>query len=307
MKKPMPIHQCVLFKCTSKKKLAECLQVSMADLKSIPEWATYRTWAEEKPHGGTRTIYAPSDKLKTVQRRIKHLLERIQKPDWVYSGTKGKCHVDNAFAHQGNEYFVLSDIASFYENCGREAVYQFFHNDLRTSPDVAKLLADITTCKNDEGKSVIPAGSPCSQLLAYHAYRKMFDEFHACAESYGCKISLYVDDITISSQNPITNPKSMMKRFAKIASAYGHSLKWEKTRYYGRDRYKVVTGVALSGSGTPTIPNTLAKNVKQGFDSILAGNESEYTSTKGRIAAARQINPGAFPEIERIIERTVTQ
>ena len=306
MKSQIPLHQCQLYKCTSKRRLAECLKISTSDFKSIPEWTTYRTWSEEKPHGGTRTIYNPSKKLKSVQHRIKRLLERIEKPSWVYSGVKGKCHVDNALAHQGSSHFVLTDITSFYEHCTRESVYQFFLKTMQVTPDVAKILADITTCKSLEGRSIIPVGSPCSQLLAYFAYREMFDELQACAETYGCGISLYVDDITVSSRNPISNPKSMIKQFAKITSAYGHSLKWAKTRYYGADKYKVVTGVALDGRGNPFIPNTLGKNIKEGFKRMLDGDESEYASTKGRIGAARQINANAFSEIERLMNQVIT-
>ncbi len=302
MKSQIPLHQCRLYKCTSKRRLAEYLQISTSDLKSIPEWATYRTWSEEKPHGGTRTIYAPSDKLKSVQRRIKHLLERIEKPSWVYSGVKGRCHVDNALAHRGSSYFVLSDIASFYEHCTRESVYQFFLKTMKVAPDVAKILADITTCENREGQSIIPVGSPCSQLLAFFAYREMFDEFQTCAETYGCRISLYVDDIMVSSRNPISNPKSMMKRFARIASAYGHSLKWTKTHYYGTDKFKVVTGVALDGRGDPFIPNALGKNIKEGFERVLDGDIKwlirldTKPSVEGESAASYAASCAAIPE-----------
>ena len=301
MKTPYPIHQCRLYKCRSKKALAERLCVNPKDLDTVQAWARYETWNQEKPHGGTRKIYAPHDKLKSVQRRIKRLLDRIEKPDWIYSGVKGKCHVDNALSHQGDKYYVLSDIASFYERCTRDSVYRFFLDVMKTSPDVASLLADITTCEGSEGKPIIPVGSPCSQLLAYFAYRDMFDELHECAASYGCQLSLYVDDVTVSSKQPISNPRSMMKRFAKITSAYGHSLKWGKTRYYGSREYKVVTGVALDGEGNPSVPNTLGKNIKDGFEQVLDGKHSEYVKTMGRIGAARQINAGVFPEIERLM------
>ena len=287
MKSQIALNQCHLYKCGSKNTLAERLQIDMKDLKAISEWATYRTWDEEKPHGGTRTIYAPSEKLKKVQGRIKHLLERIERPSWIYSGMKGKCHVDNALAHQGNGYYVLSDISSFYENCTRDAVYKFFHETMLTAPDVAELLAEITTCKSIEGKQIIPVGSPCSQLLAYFSYREMFNELQSCAKSYGCMLTLYVDDLTVSSKTPISNPKSMTKQFAKIASAYGHSLKWSKTHYYGAGEFKVVTGVALDDEGKAFIPNTLGKNIKEGFERVLSGDKSEYASTKGRIGAGK--------------------
>lgn len=79
-----------------------------------------------------------------------------------------------------------------------------------------------------------------------------------------------------------------------------------KTHYYGAGEFKVVTGVALDGEGKAFVPNTLGKNIKQGFKQVLNGTKPEYASTKGRIGAARQINSSAFPEIERLLEQVIT-
>ena len=60
------------------------------------------------------------------------------------------------------QIFVVSIIIAL-----RDRVYQFLQK-LLTSPDVAKLLSDITTL------NYIPTGSPSSQILAYFAYEEMF-------------------------------------------------------------------------------------------------------------------------------------
>lgn len=303
MKPLIELNQCFLYRCRSKKQLAERLQLELSDLRMRNEWIAYRVTHEPKKSGnGLRTIYAPSEKLKNVQRRILHLLCRIGKPQWVYSGTKGKCHVDNAFAHTEHYYVILTDIESFYERCTREMVYQFFRNEMQTSPDVAEILADLTTCKNAEGKSIIPSGSPCSQLLAYFAYRRMFDELEECAQRYNCSMTLYVDDITLSSKTPISNPKNLQKQIARIMRSYGHRLKRSKTRYVGRGSYKLITGVALDGLGNPCVPNRLGMNIVAGLKESLGGAEHKIAPTLGRIGAARQITPDAFPEVKRIME-----
>jgi hypothetical protein len=297
------MNQCLLYKCRSKKRLAEDLQLELSDLKTRDEWISYKVTHEPKKNGdGLRTIYAPSEKLKGTQRRILRLLCRIGKPQWVYSGAKGKCHVDNALAHAGRSYLLLTDIESFYERCTREMAYKFIRNEMLTSPDVAEILADLTTCKNAQGKSIIPSGSPCSQLLAYFAYREMFDELEECARRHGCSMSLYVDDITLSSGSPISNPKSLKKQMARIMGAYGHRLKWSKTRYAGRSDYKLVTGVALDGLGSPHVPNKLGMNIMEGLRESLGGAQHQIAPTLGRIGAARQIAPDAFPEVKRIME-----
>lgn len=303
MKPPIPLNQCRLFRCRSKRALAERLEISMEQLSGLSEWRTYRTFEQEKASipNETRTIYAPGNKLKAVQRRIQRLIQRIEKPSWVYSGTKGVCHVDNAFSHAGGSYFVLTDISSFYDHCTRDAVYRFFLNDLECAPDVADLLASMTTCENSDGLSLVPTGSPCSQLIAYFAYRKMLDEIYELAKRYGCRFSLYVDDLTISSTKPIGNPKNLEKQIARILKAYGHEIKWRKTGYYGRNKYKLITGVALDGEGIPKIPNHLGENIVKGMRKALEGDEGILAPTFGRIGAARQIVNGAFPEVVHVL------
>lgn len=303
MKAAIPLNQCLLYKCGSKRSLAKKLQVSTEQLSEISDWRKYHIFELEKRPGcgETRTINAPEDELKKVQGRIQHLLQRIEKPSWVYSGSKGVCHIDNAFSHEGNRYFLLADIASFYERCNREAVYRLFRDSLRCAPDVADLLATITTYEREDGSTLIPTGSPCSQLVAYFAYQRMFEEIAELAKSYGCQFSLYVDDLTFSSSKPIRNPRNLEKELARVLKAYGHKIKWEKTGYYGADRYKLITGVALDKKGSPRIPNQLGKKIMDGMQVTLEGDRTKIASTIGRIGAARQIVTGAFPEAARIV------
>lgn len=303
MKPAIPLDQCRLYRCGSKRALAQRLEISVGQLSRLPEWRTYRTFEQKKAScsSETRTIYEPGEKLKAVQKRVQRLLQRVEKPSWVYSGTKGACHVDNALSHAGNSYFVLTDVSSFYDNCTRDAVYRFFRNDLKCAPDVADLLATMTTYDKAGGSTLVPTGSPCSQLVAYFAYRRMFDEIFELAERCGCRLSLYVDDLTLSSSQPIGNPRNLEKEIARILRVYGHEIKWRKTGYFGADSYKLVTGVALDGKGVPRIPNRLGKNILKGMRDVIAGDEEKIAPTIGRIGAARQIVGGAFPEVARVV------
>ena len=85
MKPSIPLHQCALYKCKSKKRLAKILKLEPCDLASMAEWVVYRKHFEPKSKEGEfRTIYAPGKKLKRTQSRIKALLERVEKPEWVF-------------------------------------------------------------------------------------------------------------------------------------------------------------------------------------------------------------------------------
>jgi RNA-directed DNA polymerase len=61
---------------------------------------------------------------------------------------------------------------------------------------IAWILTDLVTYKG-----VLPTGSPSSQLVVYCAYSLMFEEIKSISEKYGCIFSLYVDDMTLSSDS----------------------------------------------------------------------------------------------------------
>lgn len=293
------INQSPLYKLSSKRKLATILQIEYASLLRAKDWINYTIGEIEKGSGGFRTIYDPCRELKQVQRRIKNLLSRISIPNWVFSGRKGVCHVDNGKYHEHSVYFVQSDLHAFYDSCSREHVYRLFKDRFKCSSDVSALLSDLTTLTLEDGTTVIPTGSPCAQLVAFFAYQDMFNELHNLARNHGCKFSLYVDDLTFSSKMPFSNPAVFKKKLLQIVKRYGHSLSLSKTAYRSADEPKIVTGVAITKEGVSAIPNKLRYKIVQGTAQSCAGDTSTALSTLGRISSARMIEPGSFPEAER--------
>lgn len=293
------IDQSPIYKLSSKRKLATILQVEYASLLHSKDWINYTVSEIEKGSGGFRTIYDPCRKLKQVQRRIKNLLSRISFPNWVFSGRKGVCHVDNGKHHEHSVYFIQSDLHAFYDSCSRERVYRLFKDRFKCSSDVSALLSDLTTLTLQDGSTVIPTGSPCAQLVAFFAYQDMFNELHNLARNHGCKFSLYVDDLTFSAKMPFSNPAVFKKKLLQIVKRYGHSLSLSKTAYRGADETKIVTGVAITKEGVSAIPNKLRYKIVQGTAQSCAGDTSTALSTLGRISSARMIEPSSFPEAER--------
>ena len=293
------IDQSPLYMLSNKRKLAALLQIESTSLSHAKDWINYTVSEIEKSSGGFRTIYNPCDELKQVQRRIKILLSRISIPNWVFSGRKGVCHVDNGKFHEHSVYFIQSDLHAFYDSCSRECVYRLFKDRFKCSSDVSAILSDLTTLTLADGSTVIPTGSPCAQLVAYFAYQDMFDELHDLACNHGCKFSLYVDDLTFSSKTPVSNPAVFKKKVLQIVKRYGHSLSLSKTAYRGADETKVVRGVAITKEGVSAIPNKLRHKIVEGTAQSCAGDTTAASSTLGRISSARMIEPLAFPEAER--------
>lgn len=293
------IDQSPIYKLCSKRKLSTILQIEYDSLLHANDFINYTVSEIEKASGGFRTIYDPCRELKQVQRRIKNLLSRISIPNWVFSGCKGVCHVDNGKYHEHSVYFIQSDLHAFYDSCSRERVYRLFKDRFKCSSDVSALLSDLTTLTLEDGSTVIPTGSPCAQLVAFFAYQDMFNELHNLASNHGCKFSLYVDDLTFSSKAPFSNPAVFEKKVLRIVKGYGHSLSLSKTAYRSADETKIVTGVAITKQGVTAIPNKLRYKIVQGTAQSCAGDTSTALSTLGRISSARMIEPSSFPEAER--------
>lgn len=81
--------------------------------------------------------------------------------------------------------------------------------------------------------------------LAYFANMKMFEEIESAAGECEAKMTIYVDDLTFSGA---TLQKSFIKRLEAIAKKYGHKIHPSKTRFYGANEVKLITGAAVKGN-----------------------------------------------------------
>lgn len=308
--KKYDITQCALYKCRTKKRLEHLLCLEPGGLKMIDNIIGYHKFEIDKKHSKEkREITAPDKTLKAIQRRILYLLHRVIRPDWLISGEKQKCYIDNGKAHLEAKYVLTIDIKKFYDNCTREPVYQFFVQKLITSPDIAEMLTNIITYNGG-----IPTGCPTSQIMAFYAYSDMFSEISELAEQCGCKFTLYVDDMTFSSKEPFS-PDQLRQKIDRVLRRYGHKPKYTKVKYYGSSDYKSITGTIITPKQTLAVPNGLQKTIYNAFQEVkpLIGTEvrseedaKQILSLKGQIQAARNIEDGKFPEIKRLTNQIRT-
>lgn len=226
------------------------------------------------------------------------------RPDWLISGEKGKCYIDNGKIHLNGRFLLTMDIRKFYDNCSREPVYQFFVQKMRTAPDVAQVLTNIVTFETG-----IPTGCPTSQMIAFYAYMDMFMEINEAAKRRNCQFSLYVDDMTFSSSEPF-DPQQLGREVNLILRKHGHKPKYSKMKYYSANDYKPVTGTIITPEQKLVTPNKLQETIYQGFQDIkyvsgkaacTADEAKKIATLSGQVQAARNIESGKFPEIFRVV------
>lgn len=231
------LEQSPLFKIGSKRRLCDVLNTTQCVLNKLSTQENYWIYDHVNPSNKKeRKIYAPKPEIKRIQKRFQGLLSRISTPQYLFSGKKGICYIDNTKYHQMSTYAVTVDIRDFYTSVRKEYVFKFFRYRLKIAEDVAWFLADITTYNN-----FLPTGSPASQLLAFWAYKETFDRIENLAKNYNAKFSLFVDDMSFSSTKPLVRafPFLVQTELKKV----GLEINKKKTERYGKKstqtRYRV--------------------------------------------------------------------
>jgi retron-type reverse transcriptase len=187
-------------------------------------------------------------------------------------------------------------VKKFFPSVPRVRIFKFFSETLQCRRDVAGLLAQVLTYEEH-----LPTGSSASPIIAYYAFKLMFDEIQAFAIRNDLTMTCYVDDMTLSGANATP---SLLFDLHKIVRRYG--LKSHKMRYLAPKQPKVITGVCNTVDGR-RVPNKLHLKIKEGFDSLAAAvtKEAKLSAIKpllGRLEAAGQIDP-KFHQRARTLRR----
>ena len=268
----MDVTKCKLYKIVRKRDLYKVLRINRnININSIITYSPYIAISGKK----SRIIEpAYNTKLKVIQKRIQTLLKDIEVDKNIFSGIPGKSYIDNGIFHLGAKYIVALDLSKFFPSIHREKVYNFFKNDLNCSSDVSKILTDLCTINLDGQKKVpnsvfeylrdnkiksknhIPTGSSISSILSYLVNYKMFEDVGKIASKYNCKMSVYVDDIVLSSENEIN--KNCIREIIAIIRKNGYKIQKKKLKYYNENDYKRVTGNILDKDGKKlVVPNKI--------------------------------------------------
>ena len=313
----MDFTVCPLFGVQSKHKLQYLLHIEEKKLMR-QDYAASLVSPYIDLSGKPRLIEPPKEELKRVQARLKNLLSTIPVPENVFSGIRGRSYADNAKFHVGsrrrNVYKI--DITAFFPSISRETVYSFFREELQCSSDVSEILCNLTTIdlsraiisnqerikeflrsKNITCINHLISGAPTSQILSYLVNHKMFDEMQNISDTNHAIMTVYVDDVTFSSEERLSS--QFMKKIIAVVKKYGYRLSKAKTQSYSKAYPKVITGVVVNREGKPTVKNALRKRIVDEYRQLAndQGNLKDIQRLRGLLTAARQIEPGIFPTI----------
>ena len=181
----------------------------------------------------TRQLNSTKIELKRIQKRILALLmSHVEIPPYAFGGVPKKDNIKNAKYHQGNKYIFTTDLRSFFPSISHNSVFEVYCNN-GYSPTVARILTKLTTYKYQ-----LPQGVPTSTLLALLAFKPTGDKLYDYALQHNLKFSIFVDDITISSN---VDFKHLIPEILDIIVSAGYKISHNKTHYSTKN--PIITGI----------------------------------------------------------------
>lgn len=224
----------------------------------------YTSFTIPKSSGAPRHIAAPCDELKTLQRKVKRLLDsciasiELQGPAQgalAHGFKKGHSIITNAEPHKRRRFVFNIDITDFFGSIhvGRVRGFLITNKSFQLAPKVATILAQIMCHENS-----LPQGAPTSPIASNLIGHLIDIRLVSLAAKFGCIYSRYADDITFS-----TNKKDFPSSIAievdedewvpgttllKIIYKCGFSLNHKKTRMQYSENQQTVTGLVVNKS-----------------------------------------------------------
>ncbi|WKV85764.1 reverse transcriptase family protein [Pseudomonas sp. B24_DOA] len=201
----------------------------------------------------SRWVQKPKGTLLAIHERILKLLRCVEVPTYMQFALKGTSYKKNAEAHLMGTMVATLDISSFFRSTTKSQVFNFFRDRLECPGDIAKFYSELVTCDD-----CIPTGSPLSPLLSYYSNKPLFDELSALAKRSNLNFTCYVDDLTFSGPH-IT--RSLLWEVEKLVKKYGHVTAAKKTRLFGPEMPKHITGTVIF-DGALKVPNARFRKIR---------------------------------------------
>lgn len=273
-----PLDQSPLRRVVSVHSLAKLVGLSVDEFRSAAREPTYNKFDTVPEQGKSpRRVQEPTNLSLTLHYHFTRLLDRVQRPEFLHSATKGRSHVTNAQAHSAKVPIFCTDISKFFENTTQAHVKQFLL-DMDWSPDLARMMSS-ALCVDGH----LPTGSAVSPILSYFVHRSAFGEIAQICRDANVTMTLYVDDVTISGEHAT---KTLLYRIKHILMRRG--LKTHKERW-SQAGAMVVTGAVPTSDGL-RLRNKHRLGLTNLINRFRQGDFTVEGKVTGKLAAAANVD-----------------
>lgn len=254
----------------------------------------YRQFFIPKKSGGQRSISAPNDRLKLVQKRLSQLLQNCAdeifekrgahlKQDRSHGFKRRRSIGTNAKEHRNKNFVLNIDLEDFFDsfNFGRVRGFFISNNNFALEPKVATIIAQIACHENK-----LPQGSPSSPVITNLITQTLDVRLSRLTSKYKCTYSRYADDITISTnlkafpekiaKESKNSPSGAItgKKLDKIIFNCGFKIKTSKTRLQRNFSRQLVTGLVVNKK--LSVPKEYRKHTRAMVENLYRTGEFHY-------------------------------
>jgi len=261
-------HLKALQAATNLSDVAKILGVKPAGLSYVlykkGSAGNYVQFTIPKRYGGTRSISAPTDPLKMIQKRLSNVLQNCVEEinttnqfqaQIAHGFIRKRSIITNAQAHRRRRYVFNVDLEDFFGtiNFGRVRGFLIKDRHFALPAPVATVIAQIACFNNS-----LPQGSPCSPVVSNLVGHVLDVQLVRIAKREGCTYTRYADDLTFSTNKPLfptsiavpsadqPNAWQPGSRLAHLIAKCGFAVNAAKTRMQYRDSRQEVTGLVVN-------------------------------------------------------------
>ncbi len=244
--------------------LAHLLETPLTRLYSLTrDRGNYHIFTIKKSSGTDRTIQAPRQQLKTVQRKILHtILQRVPLNKHAEGFRKNRSILTNATHHVNKRVIIKLDIKDFFPSIDFKRVFGMYLQ-LGYPRRVATILANLCTMQK-----TLPTGAPTSPAIANIISRRLDKRFVNLGLKSNFTYSRYADDMTFSSDDDKTT--KMIPFFKEITIDEGFVVNEGKVRILRSGSRQSVTGIVVNQK--PNIARQEVKKLRAVLHNCKRGN-----------------------------------
>lgn len=272
-----------------------------------PEKARYTTFTISKRRAGKRTIKAPKEELKAIQRRLADFLQdKVEFRQPAHGFVRKRSIATNAALHVHHRAVLNVDLKDFFPtiNFGRVRGL-FMAEPFKASPAVATILAQI--CCHE---GALPQGAPTSPVVSNMICARLDAQLQRLAKNHGCIYTRYADDLTFSKRKG-SFPKDLAteddlsgiavgQELREIIEKNGFQIHPDKVHLYRNTHRQTVTGLIVNTR--VNVPRKFIREIRAMICDWRKHGLKAAEETHHQKFYRRPSRLGAKPTLPRIIE-----
>lgn len=240
------------------RQLRDLLEVTAVEWAYLTESATYTEYMIPKRSGKFRFVEDPEPALKDVLRRLNLYLQAV-----LYDNRSAAAYaflispdrdpdprnvLTNARRHCNRPYLLNADFLDFFHAVFDTMVQTVFQKPPFEFPSELSFELAQLTCRNGR----LPMGSPTSPAISNFAAIPLDNRLLAMARQNGWFYTRFADDLSFSSEHPIT--KAHIQAIRQCCLTEGFRFNEQKVVVFGPADDKFVTGLHVSDQvSLPTV------------------------------------------------------